>query len=331
MISFPNKAKIEKLKQLVRNALNQHIDRDYVLLDVPNYRNIGDTLIWQGELEYLKELPHKCLYSCNPYTFKDSKIPNNAIILLQGGGNFGDVWGVNQKFRNEIVKKFPNNKIIVLPQTIHYQKEDNLIKDSELFNAHKNLILCVRDEISYKIAKDRFASCETYLLPDMAFFNDFSMFHTNKINNRTLLIKRVDKELGDTELIKNTLIANNVKNIEIQDWPGFYEQGTLKRKIQVLYNIIETKGSEKLKNTPFKFLVDDVHGLKRRDYKDYNIRKGIEFINQYDVIYSTRLHGFILAVLLNKEVYIFDNSYGKNKNFFNAWLSDFDNVKLISK
>src|SRR5690554_1276857 len=160
MISFSNKEKIEKLRQLVRDALNKHIDNDYVLLDVPNHRNIGDLLIWQGELEYLKELPFKLKYSSNIYTHDNSQIKETDIILLHGGGNFGDVWRLNQSFRNDIIKKFKKNRIIVLPQTIHYQKKDNLIKDSEIYNAHQNLVLCVRDEISYKIAKDRFSSCE---------------------------------------------------------------------------------------------------------------------------------------------------------------------------
>src|SRR5690606_10241363 len=159
MISFSNKEKIEKLRQLVRDALNKHIDNDYVLLDVPNHRNIGDLLICQGELEYLKELPFKLKYSSNIYTHDNSQIKETDIILLHGGGNFGDVWRLNQSFRNDIIKKFKKNRIIVLPQTIHYNNELLLNEDAELYNSHPDLILCVRDYESYKIAQNKFNKC----------------------------------------------------------------------------------------------------------------------------------------------------------------------------
>lgn len=327
-----NKEKIENLKNIVRKALNQHIDGDFVLLDVPNHSNIGDTLILEGELKYLKELNQKCLYTSNIFTFDSAKIPKHAIILLHGGGNFGDVWSVNQKYRNQIIKDFPNNKIIIFPQTLHYNDEQNAINDSILYKTHPNLIICARDKISFETAKKYFTNNMIYMLPDMAFFNDFSEYISTKKAKKTLFLERMDKELGNVVLLQKELkkLQENEKKIEVKDWPGFYKKGTLQQKAGDLYNFFEIMGSKILLKSPFKFLVNDAHGLRGKGYKERRIRKGIKFINQYDVIYSTRLHGFILAVLLNKKIFIFDNSYGKNKNFYETWLKDFDNVKLIS-
>lgn len=330
---FANKEKIENLRNIVRNTLNQHIDGDYVLLDVPNHSNIGDTLIWEGELKYLKELKYKCLYTSNIFTYDSKKVPKNAIILCHGGGNFGDVWSFNQKYRNQIIKEFPNNKIIIFPQTLHYHNIQNAIDDGEVYKEHSNLIICTRDTVSEELARKYFKKNVVYLLPDMAFFNDFSQFQTSKSRNRTLFLKRVDKELGSIRILQDYFERERTNNnrIEIKDWPGFYEKGTVRQKIAYLCDFFDIFGSKVLLKTPFKFLVDDAHGLRGKNYKGRRIKKGVNFINQYDVVYSTRLHGFILAVLLNKKVYIFDNSYGKNKNFFETWLQDFDNVKLISK
>lgn len=52
-------------------------------------------------------------------------------------------------------------------------------------------------------------------------------------------------------------------------------------------------------------------------------------MNKYDTIYSTRLHVAILGVLLNKYVYFFDNSYGKNYALYDTWLRDFSNLKFV--
>ena len=61
----------------------------------------------------------------------------------------------------------------------------------------------------------------------------------------------------------------------------------------------------------------------------YNLRSGIRFVNQYDIIYTTRLHVAILGALLDKKVYFFDNSYGKNSSLYNTWLKDCPNIELI--
>ena len=43
------------LQQLLEATLLPLINEDYVLLDLPYHSNIGDILIWQGELELLKK------------------------------------------------------------------------------------------------------------------------------------------------------------------------------------------------------------------------------------------------------------------------------------
>lgn len=331
--SFVNKERIENLRNIVRKNLGPLINDDFVLLDVPNHRNIGDLLIWEGELEFLKEIPHKLNYSCNIFTYRENKIMPKDVILLHGGGNFGDVWRLNQDFRNSIIEKFHNNRIIVFPQTVHYSGGNDFIeKDAQLFNSHPDLTICVRDKISYDFAKVHFNRCNILLLPDMAFFLNFESFQGLKKTDKTLILKRLDKELGSDKpiaKIKSFLDQSNALT-EIKDWPGFIESGTFMRKIQYYLIKMEIILSKKMINSSFfNAFVDDDHGLKGKNYKNNLIKKGIEFINNYDTVYSTRLHGFILSVLLNKKVFIFDNSYGKNKNYFDTWLSDFENVKLI--
>jgi len=49
---------------------------------------------------------------------------------------------------------------------------------------------------------------------------------------------------------------------------------------------------------------------------DYIVSK----VAKFDSIHTSRLHGFILANLLNKEVHLIDNSYGKNKRYFQTWM-----------
>lgn len=57
-MNFPEK--IGQLRQIISDTLTPLITRDYLLLDVPYHGNIGDTLIWQGETDFLNTLPYKC-------------------------------------------------------------------------------------------------------------------------------------------------------------------------------------------------------------------------------------------------------------------------------
>jgi exopolysaccharide biosynthesis predicted pyruvyltransferase EpsI len=51
-------------------------------------------------------------------------------------------------------------------------------------------------------------------------------------------------------------------------------------------------------------------------------------LSKYDYVFTTRLHGAILSLLLHKKFTFFDNSYGKNKGFYDTWLKDVDGIKF---
>jgi pyruvyl transferase EpsO len=55
----------------------------------------------------------------------------------------------------------------------------------------------------------------------------------------------------------------------------------------------------------------------------------IDFMSQYDEVYSTRLHGGILAMLLGKKVHMIDNTYGKISSLYNTWLTKKANIDMV--
>jgi exopolysaccharide biosynthesis predicted pyruvyltransferase EpsI len=64
-------------------------------------------------------------------------------------------------------------------------------------------------------------------------------------------------------------------------------------------------------------------------YKPLHIRIGVRFLSGYNRIYATRLHAAILSVLLCKPFTFLDNSYGKNRSFYETWLSDVEEIRFI--
>lgn len=161
--------KVAFLRDLIVNTLTPLISDSYVLWDLPYYTNIGDILIWEGTENFLKQLSSQCISKCSYQTFSYKPLPKDTTILLQGGGNFGDLWRVHQEFRLKIVELYPDNKIIILPQSVHYQDTKILERDAELMGKHSNLTICVRDTKSWDILGSYFYKNNLLLLPDMAF------------------------------------------------------------------------------------------------------------------------------------------------------------------
>ena len=104
--------KITQLVDMIHSTLPQFIGRKCVLLDVPYYENIGDVLIWEGTECFLRQNKIKCIYRASKDTYEASKVPRGVTILLQGGGNFGDLWRQHQEFRLKVIQNHPDNKIM---------------------------------------------------------------------------------------------------------------------------------------------------------------------------------------------------------------------------
>ncbi|WP_417784510.1 polysaccharide pyruvyl transferase family protein [Tenacibaculum sp.] len=329
-MEFPNYEKINNLKQLIHNSLTPLINNDYVLLDVPNHRNIGDNLIWKGEKEFLKTIPFKEKYSCNHYTFEKKYISEKDVILMHGGGNFGDIYPSAQNFRLKVLELFPNNKIIFLPQTIFFKNKEILKTQSIKLKEHKNLYICVRDKKSQKLLSEFGIVDNVLLLPDMAFCLDLRNFIDENKKNKSLYLKRTDSEFN-TELDEGKILnfLGRDKIIDIKDWPSYSNNLKINRWL-VRRDVYKSKLSKLLIKIPLiKRAINPEYGMNSKGNLEKYIISGITFINGYDNICTTRLHGFILSILLNKEVAIVDNSYGKNKEYFDTWLSDFEKIKFI--
>ena len=307
-------AKIRQLQENIESQLSHLITRDYWLLNVPYHPNVGDTLIWQGELDFLMKFPYKCKGMRSFYSPIPKDIIQDELILIHGGGNFGDVWELPQEWQMSVVKQYPNNTIIFFPQTIWFEHEENMKKCAKILNEHQHLTICARDNNSYNILSQYF-DAKILLVPDMAFCINMSHQKVYPSINDTLLLKRADREYKETyELNK----IEHLKNITISDWKTFDEDSWQKRWLR------RTK-----KYLPMFPNLYDFYAYKI--FRPYLVNSGIKLISSYKRIYSTRLHAIILSLLLGKDsdLYWFDNSYGKNRNFYDTWLSDLEGITFI--
>lgn len=311
--------RIEALRKLLEETLLPHITSDYVFLDLPYHPNVGDTLIAFAAKRLLKKSPFKCRYWSSGYTFDNRSISPDTLIIFNGGGNFGDLWKSFTVFRNRIILEHPNNRFLVLPQSVCYRDKNNLEEDIKVYSkCGSRITICARDKESYEFIKNNFVENNVLLVPDLAFYTDNSILKSRTGNGKELFLRR-----RDAEFVPNSKYDIVPKCAETHDWP------TMERFLRVHWKYLRMVELRRGFRWYPNFLLHIEDFIWQKLILPYYLKNGLNFVNRYDVIYTTRLHVAILGVLLNKQVHFFNNSYGKNYALYNTWLIDFPNIKIV--
>jgi exopolysaccharide biosynthesis predicted pyruvyltransferase EpsI len=196
-------------KRLQSMSLNE---KKILLFNTPEHDNIGDHLITLAELDFLKRyFQDYKIYEITDieYSWYHLKIKKNItvndIILITGGGFLGSLWLYNgeENVRN-ILKEYPDNKVIILPQTIYFEKnkrgEKELQVTKQIYNRHQNLIVCAREEKSYETFSQILKPhIRVELLPDIALLYHIDSVKKERKGN-ALLCLRNDKEKVLTDI-----------------------------------------------------------------------------------------------------------------------------------
>lgn len=298
----------------VREALTPLITSDYVLLDCPYHYNTGDSLIWQGELDFLESLPFRMLGHSSVFTYNRRRVIDpSTLILLHGGGNFGDLWRRHSEFRLSIAEAYPQNRIIVLPQTVWYSDRDTMRADAEAFARHPNLTICARDARSYELLKENFDN-EALLVPDMAFCIDMERYAADVCDDPQgqLYLRREDREL-------DTASENIPAGADVRDWPSSVRFSRTGLTFRLLRGAAIAFGMSRRPGAAYDRACAATDNFALTRFLPHAISAGVEFVSSYDHITTTRLHGAILSMLVGRPFTLVDNNYGKLSTFFDTW------------
>ena len=304
-----------ELRSLIYHNLTPLIGKSYYLFDCPFHSNIGDQLIWEGELAFLNNIQSRSMGYSSRDIVHLPQLDLNVTVLFHGGGNLGELYREHTEFLFKVLEAYPNNRIIVFPQTIFYSDSKLLQEDVSRLKEHKDFHFCVRDKRGFKQLSSA-GLRDVYLLPDMAFCiprDRFNLTRNFDIKG-SLYLKRVDGELSSS--------AVTVNSDFVRDWPTFDKR--------IFDGVFIAKVLGTLARWRIPFFDRIWNWYADRVYRPDLINIGRDFIMSYEPITSTRLHAIILALLCGKNVTAIDNSYGKISEFIHTWLSDVDEVQLMN-
>lgn len=312
-----------KRHALVMNALasehevllNLIAGRSFHYVDIPVHGNIGDLMIMQGTLAFFSKHGIRPRITAPAFAYDESWIRDDELIVFHGGGNFGDLYSDfgMQALRERVVANHPDNRIIVLPQTIHFSSQAERERSANVFRQHPDVHLCVRDTASRQIALE--FSDHVYLLPDMA----HQLYRVPSVSvsspSGNLRISRTDDEKLAVQMANEPTIHTTT------DWPALL--GDSERHIETFRKIMRKSHKLGLTRVANRLLMDSW-----ARYSQILVSNAIELFASHEHIFTDRLHGHILACLMDKPNTVIDNSYGKNSSYVTAWTECSDIVSV---
>lgn len=312
-------------------------------LDYPDYFNIGDHLIWLGILHWLTQTRSaKIRYVSSLHGFSARKMERlhpDGPLILTGGGNLGDLWTPHQRFREEIIARYPDRRIIIMPQSIYFTRGAGRDAASKVFNAHPHLTLFARDDISWQTAKELFPRCRIHRAPDAAFelagsplFDDPD---SRRISQKPVLFHcRDDKECsGGRVRLPPGVVQRDWDSLTprtrflqklVRHMPSLWEAAAL------WVSGPEADGNGSSGESEF------IESLSRLPAAPLHLcslalaKMGIRQFLRHRTVVTARLHGHILSVLMGKPNILLPNSYHKNESFYRTWTSQIPYARFTS-
>jgi len=273
----------------------------YLLTPPAVLRNLGDHAqvlgIYRWIDDYLPELP---IVEFDKYQVQHHMrvvkrlAGEDDLIVIQSGGNMGNLTPWTEQLRRRIVRSFPQNRIVSLPTTVSFQNTDRgrreLRKSQKAYNSHPGLTLVTRDPESFQRALDHFPSPRVLCCPDFALYLHPADLPLQE-RRGVLLCLREDHE-------------SRVEDSRGEDIAGFFA----------------AQHSEEIYR--YNTCIDrDIPRSARRE----EVMASLRLFASHRLVVTDRLHGLIFSVLARTPCVALPTTDHKVSSFM-AWLEGVDYV-----
>lgn len=286
----------------LKKRINSVKNRRVILIGSPVHNNLGDHLIADNCHDFIKNLGFTEIIDVPEFYYdlfgKSIVISDKDIIFIVGGGWLGNDYE-DANTICQMICQWPENKIIILPQTVYFSEKGQYAHSDDIakvFNATDNVLLCVREKRSFRIAIEtlKIPKDRVLLSPDITLYNSEYLPYNDEKKGVILSIRN-DRETIDEKL------DTTIREILNELGQEYYESSTVVRG-----KIIPK-------------------ALRKRV-----IKNKIKEYNKCDFIITNRLHSMIFAILSKTKCLAFDNSTHKVQETIMSWFTDNPNVYYIS-
>lgn len=255
------------------------------VIGTPEHTNLGDSAIVIAQMAFLEKcgISHECIKEITFTEFKQQNrivkrcIGRKDLITQLGGGNMGNQWMNEELLHREITEKFPENPMVIFPQTIYYtqteQGEREKLASKACYNGQKDLVVVAREKSSYETMRTLYFDAQVLLTPDVVLSATMDTFGAKEqTRSGVMLCMRNDPERSMTD--------NERSNIELS-----------------------------LRECGYTYRITDMHSdvpVTKHNRAECVKRKMNEF-SKSELVITDRLHGMVFAALTGTPCIVFSN------------------------
>jgi pyruvyl transferase EpsI len=287
------------------NRTIQRENRKVYFIGTPDHYNIGDSVITYATYKILREVLGDCEIEEIPIMQFARKMPylrrnvkSDDLLILQGGGNMGNIYWRNERIRREIISHFPHNLKVIFPETIYYENTETGKADFEfsktIYNSNR-IVIFAREQKSYEIMKDAYPKCRLFLVPDIVCA--LSPCQTGMQRQNVGLCVRNDIEKSISEQVKNQIMS---------------ELDALKESYVFLDMMYPSKGYIGKAN------------------RNKVVEKKIHEISSYKYVITDRLHGMILCFITGTPCLVIAGYNHKIQSFYETWFEKVPYIRFVT-
>ncbi len=199
-------------------------------IGVPAHKNLGDLAQGVCIREWIKEnypdfqvVPLETNGLVNTrfsliHKLKKHFKEEHDFIIFQSGYTITDLGGYADIMHRTVISLLPNARILMMPQTIFFQNNENQMRTAANHNSAKNMLLMARDEVSYEMALSMFPNLKIELYPDIV-TTLIGTYRYEYAKSGVLFCCRndVEKFYPDDEINDLMMKISNVERVEKTD------------------------------------------------------------------------------------------------------------------
>ena len=195
-----------------------HRDDTVILMGTPLHGNLGDQAITLAETDFFTEGGYRVVEIPSPmvarYLEKWKTLISGKRIYVHGGGFIGSLWPEEQKMLETVIENFKESEIVILPQTVYYDKVDSRTEClNGLFGSHGKVVLCARETYSYEFVCQHLYNAKVQLVPDMVL--SVNWFDNNFRLKRDIDSWKIFSDNHNISIPKSVLLDDSRNNTNV--------------------------------------------------------------------------------------------------------------------
>lgn len=295
---------IDQLQLQAVEEISRHLpagDR-WVAVDYPMHWNVGDAAITLGQACVATKNGVTTSRVLDRTSYNPQLLDGTALPVIAGGGNWGGLYPTHHRLRLRVLEDARGREVLQMPQSIHYASEDHRDALRRAVARHGKVTLLVRDQRSHDIAL-RDYDCAVHLVPDLVF--TLGKLHAPRPVLDVVMQARTDKEAPVDTPGSSAHFDWLAPPLTSLSW-AVLRAAKLSNRFQ---RRLPTAGVP-------------VNRVATSTLARVNLTRGLKLLARGRYVVTDRLHGHVLAHLIERPHVVVDDRFGKIRALHETWLAD---------